>query len=214
MHVSRNPVPQALAKYLPVFTASRQRHLQHHSWLSVETPLMSRYNRATPHATSDTEKTSYEQWLGEFEGLYFLWPASIGVFVPLVVIYLTINALLLHIEPLLVVLIAMVLVAYQSAMWNCMHPMLHGKRQRQLRWYEGIDFIDPEWFETTKLYRWLWKNHVMHHLIPNSKQGNFNVTAPLADHLFGTYHDQTERFIVTPETFTVIPVKASAKLSS
>ncbi|MEO0948523.1 MAG: hypothetical protein AAFY11_10350 [Cyanobacteria bacterium J06641_5] len=92
-----------------------------------------------------------------------------------------------------------------------MHPLLHGKTDRHLKWHEGIDFIDPNWLQNTRLYRWLWENHVLHHLIPGAKQGNFNVTAPFADYFFRTHNRGTDRFQLDCQTFTVTPIKQPVK---
>lgn len=207
MHVADDPVSKHAVDRLPAFLGVRQRHAKHHSWLSTETPLASRYNEGRDWRD---EPDPHERWLAEFEGLFFLWPATVGVFVPLILIYWVLNAVLFHLSPWFVLAIATVFVVYQSAMWNAMHPLLHGKCDRRLKWYEGIDFIDPQWLEKTSLYRWLWTNHVLHHLIPGTRQGNFNVTAPFADHLFGTYNRETDRFCLDRQTFTVTPIDRSA----
>ncbi len=198
MHDSGNSLANYLLERVVAFEGVRERHARHHLWRDVAEPLASNYLNG-----NNLSAEPQEQWLEKYEGLYFLWPATLGVFLPLVVIYLALNALLFGFPPLVVIFGAMAVVTYQSAMWNSMHPALHGKEDMQLQWHEGIDFIDSRWLQTTPLYRWLWQNHVLHHLAAGSKQGNFNVTAPLADWLFGTYSSGASRFSVDRQTLTV-----------
>ena len=202
MHVADDIISARVVDRIPAFLGVRQRHSKHHSWLNSATPLASRYNEGRDWRE---ESDPHERWLAEFEGLYFLWPATVGVFVPLLIIYWGLNSVFFQLSPWFVLSAAVVLVVYQSAMWNAMHPLLHGKSDRRLKWNEGIDFIDPHWLQNTGIYRWLWKNHVLHHLIPGVQQGNFNVTAPFADCLFGTYNRTVDRFAIDCTTFAVTP---------
>jgi len=208
MHLADDPISTQAVDRIPAFLGVRQRHAKHHSWLNTETPLASRYNEGRDWCE---EPDPHERWLAEFEGLYFLWPATVGVFVPLMIIFWGVNMVIFQLSPWFILAISVLFVVYQSAMWNAMHPLLHGKTDRRLKWYEGIDLIDPNWLKNTRLYHWLWENHVLHHLIPGSKQGNFNVTAPFADYFFRTHNRSADRFHLDRQTFTVTPVKQTVR---
>jgi hypothetical protein len=93
---------------------------------------------------------------------------------------------------------------FQSVLWNGLHPSLHSI-DRQLTYKEGPDFINRKWFHSTSLHKWLWTNHVIHHLVSGKKQGNYNAALPGADYLFGTYRTSSDcpDFIINSEELTV-----------
>ena len=93
---------------------------------------------------------------------------------------------------------------FQSTVWNCMHPALHFE-DKQLTISEGPDFINRKWFQSTGLHKWLWTNHVIHHLVSGKKQGNYNAVLPGADYLFGTYRNRSDcpGFIINSEELTI-----------
>lgn len=202
MHDCGDAVFGPAVRGMPALGGVRERHGRHHLWVDTAAPLAANYHGGNDRRPADPR----DRWLERYEGLYFLWPATLGVFVPLVTIYVGLNAVFFRLPPVLVVAIAVAFVTYQSAMWNCMHPALHGKADRKLQWHEGIDFIDIRWIRDSKPYRWLWQNHVLHHLRAGTQQGNFNVTAPLADLLFGTYNRQARNFAIDRATLTVTPL--------
>lgn len=202
MHPSHDLISQQVIKYSTAFAGIQKRHLQHHSFIGRDMSVRVSFNdRAQP-------KNDYNKWLGEFEGLYFLWPATLGVFLPLTLLYVGLNALLLGLPVWIAIAASILMTLYQSAMWNCMHPALHQHEHIRLKWHEGIDFIEIAWFQNTPVYRWLWQNHVLHHLAMGSEQGNFNITLPLADFLFRTYRDRVSHFEVDRELLKITSPKA------
>ena len=46
----------------------------------------------------------------------------------------------------------------------------------------------------TFIYNYLWKHHVLHHCLKGANAGNYNVTLPGADWIFGTLHSECEGF--------------------
>lgn len=79
------------------------------------------------------------------------------------------------------------------ALWNSIHPDMHGVNLKL-----DIEKGPPRLLQMSPgggLYKWLWKNHAIHHLQKGDKK-NFNIVIPGMDHLLGTYqylcYDNTE----------------------
>eukprot|EP00485_Elphidium_margaritaceum_P017425 CAMPEP_0202729046 /NCGR_PEP_ID=MMETSP1385-20130828/185936_1 /ASSEMBLY_ACC=CAM_ASM_000861 /TAXON_ID=933848 /ORGANISM="Elphidium margaritaceum" /LENGTH=94 /DNA_ID=CAMNT_0049395303 /DNA_START=395 /DNA_END=676 /DNA_ORIENTATION=- len=88
---------------------------------------------------------------------------------------------------------------YMNIAWNYVHPTLH--LQPGLDLSDGLDLIPRQkWITNTAYYNWLWKNHVYHHLCVGNNSGNFNVTLPAADWLFGTYRTKCDGYKVDVKT--------------
>lgn len=206
MHPSRDVISQQVIKYSTAFAEIQKRHLQHHSFIGHDMSVRVSFN------DRNRPQDDYMKWLGSFEGLYFLWPATLGVFIPLTLLYIGLNALFLGLPVWIAIAASTAMTLYQSAMWNCMHPALHQQEHQQLKWYEGIDFISIAWFQTTPMYRWLWHNHVLHHLAIGAEQCNFNVTLPLADFIFNTYHGTVSYFAVDRDALIITTLKPSAQV--
>ena len=85
-----------------------------------------------------------------------------------------------------------------------MHPMLH-EYDRRLLWYEGIDIIPRDFFKSTSLYKFLWKNHVLHHIVTGKHECNFNIALPGADCLFGTFRtNYKQKYKLDCNAFTIV----------
>eukprot|EP01083_Nonionella_stella_P129070 391364_1 len=86
------------------------------------------------------------------------------------------------------ILYGIAITMYMCISWNYVHPQLHG--QPGLSLIDGLDLLPrSELIDNTFWYKWLWRNHVLHHFLGMCQNaGNYNVTVPGADHLFGTYH--------------------------
>ena len=83
--------------------------------------------------------------------------------------------------------LAMILCVWMNVMWNYIHPTLH--LQPGIKLSEGPDLLPRrEWMKDTFIYNYLWRHHVLHHFLKGENAGNFNVTLPGADWLYGTLH--------------------------
>jgi len=73
-----------------------------------------------------------------------------------------------------------VIAAYCILTWNTIHPFLH--RQKTCAWLglPGTWWLRVPWFRTLIFH------HIGHHYYKKDEKKNYNVTLPLADHLFGT----------------------------
>lgn len=61
--------------------------------------------------------------------------------------------------------------------------------------YSFHQITELEKFKGSNVFKWLFINHSLHHLIKGKKKGNYNILFPGGDHLFGTYNsciDNTE----------------------
>ena len=77
MHDPGDVISTGAVQNISAFAGVRQRHDRHHVWVDTATPLASNY-----HNSRIRDEDLHEQWLEQYEGLYFLWPATLGVFVP------------------------------------------------------------------------------------------------------------------------------------
>ena len=80
-------------------------------------------------------------------------------------------------------LFAVCLAFYTNITWNTIHPLVHGESPTKCGplVIRSPRVIHGSWFT------WLQQNHRAHHAIKGPRKGNFNVTLPGADFLFGTY---------------------------
>ena len=171
-----------------------QRHMTHHS-LTLNDMTIKRFKN-----NNIKRKVSYEHLMKEFDGLYFLWPSTLTILMIANIICFIINYLTFNVNGIFIFILTSLYILYQSALWNCLHPMIH-YQERRLKWNEGIDIIKREWLKDTGFYRFLWKNHVIHHL--NNGYGNYCVTLPFADILFRTYTTNHSKFILNPYNYTI-----------
>ena len=143
----------------------------------------------------------YNSLQNKYLGLYFIWSYSfIVLFVGLVegfLLYLLLKAINIKIKPIYVVLWVIIFAIYQTSFWNTIHPDIHYINEN-ITIYEGI----PGWNgwkilfssiyigHNLTLYKWFKRNHTLHHLRKGSDKGNYNVTLPGADWIFGKmYYD-------------------------
>jgi len=150
--------------------------------------------------------TTIKDKFNDYQGIFSLWGLIFSniftfIFISLCFVKLFAWASL----PFYYLIFHGILIAlFQSIVWNSIHPSLHfvGK---ELTIIEGPDFINRNWFQTTKLHELLWTNHVIHHLVPEKKQGNFNGSLIGEDYLFGTYRTRSDcpEFIIDSKKLTI-----------
>lgn len=130
------------------------------------------------------------------DGLFFTWSYSIAILLVGLAIAFVAKLAFPRVTPAFVFICVLFFWAYQSSMWNTIHPRVHGVAGQHMTWREGI----PGWSgwtaafsrvpvgRYTSLDAWLLENHAKHHRIKGPGKGNYNITLPLADFVFGTYN--------------------------
>ena len=130
------------------------------------------------------------------EGLFFMWSYSFKILVAGLVLAFVAKLAFPRVTHVFAVLSVLLFWAYQSSMWNTIHPRIHGVVGRRVTWREGI----PGWSGWTAAFsrvpvgrdknldEWLIENHAKHHRIKGDQKGNYNITLPFADFVFGTYN--------------------------
>ena len=78
---------------------------------------------------------------------------------------------------------AILLCLYAKITWNTIHPYLHNESPSKC----GKFTINDEKKINNNFFKWLMKNHKAHHIYKDNQKGNYNITLPGADFLFGTY---------------------------
>ena len=76
-------------------------------------------------------------------------------------------------------------VALHAAVWNSLHPAMHGMEDIPLKEGLNIPLAMAKKLRKTSYYNWLYKNHMGHHVM--SGRMNYNVCCPGMDHVLGTY---------------------------
>lgn len=61
----------------------------------------------------------------------------------------------------------------------------------------SLDFV-----ENTGYYKFLWKNHVIHHLY-RDKDVNFNITLPGGDYILDTFLYHHDKYIIDESNFSI-----------
>lgn len=145
-----------------------------------------------------TSSDSYGDSVDKYLGLYFIWHSSFVVFlVGCIECFILSYITGLDVSAFFIVSIVSLFCLYQSSFWNTIHPDIH-EIPLNLSWNEGI----PGWngwngwkqlfgiimIDNMSLYEWLKANHRMHHVRKGVNKGNYNVTLPGADFIFGTYY--------------------------
>ena len=146
-----------------------------------------------------TDSTVYGQTIDKYLGLYFVWRSSIIVFgIGCIECFLLRAITGLNVSAFFMITRVSFFCLYQSSFWNTIHPDIH-EIPLKLSWKEGI----PGWDgwkrifgiihvnNNMSLYDWLKANHRMHHLRKGVHKGNYNVTLPGADFIFGTYYNSS-----------------------
>jgi len=144
-----------------------------------------------------TSSSEYGDSVDKYLGLYFVWRSSFVVFVVgciecFILSYVT----GLDVSPFFIITIVLIFCVYQSSFWNTIHPDIH-EISLNLTWCEGL----PGWngwkqlfglitVNNSSLYEWMKANHRMHHIRKGVNKGNYNVTLPGADFIFGTYYNE------------------------
>jgi hypothetical protein len=138
----------------------------------------------------------YNKISDKYLGLYFTWTYTIIVLLVGLVegflLYLLLKTINITIKPIYVVLWVLIFSVYQTSFWNTVHPDIHNISDN-ISIYEGI----PGWngwkiifssiYITSDftLYEWFKHNHTLHHVRKGLDKGNYNVTLPGADWIFG-----------------------------
>jgi len=189
------------------FTFSITEHLVHryimHSPKSKYNVLSISHWTHHEHTLNDMNLEStkvYNSLQNKYLGLYFVWSYS---FIVLLVgllegflIYLLLNRLNIKIKAIYVVLWVVIFSIYQTSFWNTIHPDIHYISEN-ISIYDGI----PGWNgwkilfssiyigNNLTLYDWFKRNHTLHHLRKGVDKGNYNVTLPGADWIFGKMYN-------------------------
>ena len=80
---------------------------------------------------------------------------------------------------------AFILCLYAKVTWDTIHPYLHHESPLKC----GSFFtITGEKIINNFYYKWLMNNHKAHHIFKGNEKGNYNITLPFADFIFGTYN--------------------------
>ena len=76
--------------------------------------------------------------------------------------------------------------------WNSLHTKYHFKDvslKNQIK-YNIIPFFKPD--TNSKIYKFLYKYHTLHHLNKGKSKGNYNIICPLFDYIFNTYKSKVD----------------------
>ena len=186
-----------------------KRHIIHHSLTKDDMSLQTEKN-AVRYDQYKIDKT-----VSKFQGLYFLWPATMTtycIFAPLFIAtnfslkYLLSQSITFNVSYLNAIFYATLYCIYMNAMWNYIHPDIHFEKGLHID--EGLDVLPRfEWIKQTAFYRFLWKNHVLHHLCTGTNAGNYNVTFLGADWLFGTHRTECKGYQIDPIQKKIIKLK-------
>merc|ERR1712129_12686 len=162
-----------------------KQHLVHHNATKTDMTIVPTHDQY--------KKKNLDMAHVEYQGLYFIWPVNIAIFVAFligapIVQFVCKTVFSQFIEYSVTYREAMalgfVLCLWMNLVWNWVHPELHMKPGLKIT--EGLDLLPHrEFMKDTFVYKWLWNNHVLHHL--HRGRSNYNVTLPGADWLFGTY---------------------------
>lgn len=81
------------------------------------------------------------------------------------------------------------IVLLEGFIWNNFHNDMHNS-DFTIDLFEGFP-NSPKKYSKGFIYRWLWKNHAIHHLQKYNK-GNFNIIYPGFDLFFNTYNNKID----------------------
>ena len=84
--------------------------------------------------------------------------------------------------------ISIIIAILYFALWNTIHPEMH-LIEDEIPWIKGIPSQKKYFNFDNFIYKWLLKNHTLHHLQKNNK-GNFNIILPGFDYIFNTYYEK------------------------
>lgn len=86
---------------------------------------------------------------------------------------------------LMALLFTILLCIYAKITWDTIHPILHGESPKKCG---KLLIIQNPKFINNRFYKWLMNNHKAHHTHKGKAKGNYNITLPGADFIFGTYN--------------------------
>lgn len=78
--------------------------------------------------------------------------------------------------------------AYTILIWNSIHGYIHNRDAQKMGHFSLCNKSTEFLAKNSSFIRWLIRNHEKHHLIKGKNKGNFNITMPGADFIFGTYN--------------------------
>lgn len=84
--------------------------------------------------------------------------------------------------------VPLALALYSAFTWNSVHSYIH---HRDAREFTNISFpysFTERCVQSNPLFKWVVDNHVKHHVYKGDEKGNYNITLPGADFLWGTYN--------------------------
>lgn len=76
--------------------------------------------------------------------------------------------------------------------WNSIHTKYHNREvslENQMS-YNIIPFFKPD--TNSRIYKYLYKYHTLHHLNKGKNKGNYNIVCPLFDYIFNTYNSKVD----------------------
>lgn len=130
----------------------------------------------------------------EPKGLIFAWyPTLVIMFSYYLALLAVINKLVgTNFKITTLLIIALIVALIYSMLWNSIHAAFH---DTVFSYDITVGFPSFQLDPTIKhnfIMRWLWRNHVYHHLNKGDKKGNFNIIIPGGDHIMGTYRDSID----------------------
>ena len=123
--------------------------------------------------------------IGEKNGLFFKWRISIILIFIINVLFIITSTFENKKNGFYV---SIILSLTYFMLWNTIHPEMHFIVE-QISWKKGIPSQKKYFNFDHFIYKWLLKNHTLHHLQKNNK-GNFNIILPGFDYIFNTYYDK------------------------
>lgn len=119
-------------------------------------------------------------------GLYFSWGSTVPMFAAASAIMLVLNRALRGPGPVRTMQTGAVLALVFSLVWNSVHTRMH-EHKLQIRLVDGVPSLDGMPRKMGSLYRWMWRNHALHHMQKGGRKGNYNIIVPGFDFLMGTH---------------------------
>mmetsp|Transcript_74079 Transcript_74079/g.66664 ORF Transcript_74079/g.66664 Transcript_74079/m.66664 type:complete len:237 (-) Transcript_74079:221-931(-) len=178
------------------FKNINRQHLIHHNATKTDMTLIP--------TVSKYEQYKLPMKYQEFQGLYFVWPVTITILIAFIIgtplITFVLNKIVgivgYNYSYLTSMVYGLLFCVYMNVAWNYVHPTIHFEKRQLKLCDEGLDLVPRyNWLENTGYYNFLWKNHVLHHLLSGKDAGNYNVTCPVAgDWLFNTYHTECDGY--------------------
>lgn len=86
------------------------------------------------------------------------------------------------------VIVPVIMILYVVFTWNSVHSYIHHRDARDLTVFSFPYKFTERCVQTNPLFRWIVNNHVKHHVYKGDKKGNYNITLPGADFIWGTYN--------------------------